>query len=172
MSRGGRIAYVVTSLLLVALTVLLFGRGAVGLAVSVALCSAFALTLNLCGYTVYAFTFACAAFAFSGISGGREPSVMIIVLVSLALSFTAVWLTTKYEYGLLISDSLGVLLGYIPVYLGIRYIAVHFIEAEKFERVLRLSHYPAMIGAVVGGVLAFFAVPAVRVIKRYREEEN
>ena len=172
MSRGGRITYVVISLLLVALTALIFGRGAVGLAVSVALCSAFALTLSLCRYTVYAFTFACAAFAFSGISGEREPSVMIIVLVSLALSFTAVWLTTKYEYGLLISDSLGVLIGYIPIYLGIKYISVHFIEAERFDEVLKLAHYPAMIGAVAGGVLAFFAVPAVRVIKRYHEEEN
>ena len=172
MSRGGRIAYVVTSLLLVALTALLFGRGAVGLAVSVALCSAFALTLNLCGYTVFSFAFVCAAFVFSGISAGYELSVLIIVLISLALSFTAVWLTTKYEYGLLISDSLGVLLGYVPAYLGIKYIAVNFIGAEKFDGVLRLAHYPALIGAVAGGLIAFFAVPAVRVLKRYAQEEN
>ncbi|MBO4870073.1 MAG: hypothetical protein J5585_10220, partial [Clostridia bacterium] len=84
-----------------------------------------------------------------------------------------VWLTTKYEYGLLLSDALGVLSGYVPVFLLIKYVGQYFITPQdRYLSLTELSHYPLMIGCVAGGIIAFFAVPAVNVLKRYAEEDT
>ena len=96
-----------------------------------------------------------------------------MILFSAALSFVLVWLTTKFEYGLLLSDALGVLSGYIPAYLLIKYAGQYFITPENnYLYMTEISHYPLMIGCVAGGVIAFLAVPAVRVLERYAKEKK
>lgn len=168
------IKYIVISAVILAVQAILIRLGYVGFGFGVAIASAYSLTLNLTKKTLVSATFTGAALLIDFLTMPfQHIGVYCIIAGSVALSFFLVWLTTKAEYGLLLSDALGMLTGYIPVYLCIKYPGQYFITGqENYLYLTQLSHYPLMIGCICGAVLAFLAVPAVRVIEKRRAGDN
>lgn len=166
--------YVIISAAVLALQAVLIRLGYVGFGFGAALAVAYSLTLNLTKKTLVSAIFTGAALLLDCLTMPfQHIGVYGIIAGSVALSFVLVWLTTKHEYGLLLSDALGTLCGYVPVFLCIKYLGRYFITPQdNYLYLTELSHYPLMIGCVAGGVLAFFAVPAVRVIEKYRAEDH
>ena len=168
--------YVIVSAAVLALQAVLIRLGYVGFGFGTAIAVAYSLTLNLTKKTLISAAFTAAALLLDCLTMPYQHIGLYgIIAGSVALSFILVWLLTKAEFGLLLSDAMGTLGGYVPVYLCIKYLGESFIEADKYEYLAFISHYPLMIGCIAGGVMAFFAVPAVRVLERYakeREEQN
>lgn len=166
--------YVIISAVVLVLQAVLIRFGKVGFGFGVAVAVAYSLTLNLTKNTLVSAAFTALALAVDCLTMQfQHVGVYGFMLFSVALSFVLVWLTTKYEYGLLLSDALGVLSGYVPVFLLIKYVGQYFITPQdRYLSLTELSHYPLMIGCVAGGIIAFFAVPAVNVLRRYAEEDN
>lgn len=166
--------YIIVSAAVLALQAVIIRLGYVGFGFGVAVAAAYSLTLNLCKKTLVAALFSAAALLCDClILPYQHIGVYGMILFSAALSFVLVWLTTKFEYGLLLSDALGVLSGYIPAYLLIKYAGQYFITPENnYLYMTEISHYPLMAGCVAGGVIAFLAVPAVRVLERYAKEKK
>ena len=171
------IKYIIISAVVLAAQALLIRLGYVGFGFGVAIAAAYSLTLNLTKRTLVSAIFTAAALVLDClIMPYQHIGVYGIVAGTVILSFFLVWLTTKYEYGLLLSDALGALVLYVPVYLLIKYVGQYFIvPQDSYLYLTELLHYPLMIGCVAGGVIAFFAVPAVRVFEKYakeREQQN
>ena len=166
------IKYVLISAVALILEGVLIGLGKVGFGFAAAVAVCCSLTLNLIKKPIPSAVFTALSLALGVIILQKNHiGVYAIVLGSAALSFALTALTTKYDYGLLLSDALGVLSGYVPAYLLIKYAGRHFISSQdKYLATLEYAHYPLMIGCIAGGVLAFFAVPAVRVLQRYAAE--
>ena len=165
--------YVIISAVVLALQAVLIRLGYVGFGFGVAIASAYSLTLNLTKRTLVSAIFTAAALLLDCLTMPfQHIGVYGIIVGSVALSFGLVWLLTKIEYGLLLSDALGTLGGYVTVFLCIKYLGKSFIEADQYEYLAFLSHYPLMIGCLAGGVIAFFAVPAVRVLEKYASERD
>lgn len=167
--------YVIVSAAVLTVQALLIRLGYVGFGFGVAFATAYSLTLNLTKKTLISAIFTGAALILDCLilTPYQHIGVYGIFAGSAVLSFVLVWLTTKYEYGLLLSDALGALVLYAPVYLLIKYSGQYFITLQdNYNYLSELTHYPLMIGCVAGGVLAFFAVPAVRVLERYAKERK
>ena len=165
--------YIIISAVVLALQAALIRLGYVGFGFGAAIAAAYSLTLNLTKKTLVSAVFTALALIIDCVTMPfQHIGVYGFILFSVALSFVLVWLTTKNEYGLLLSDALGVLSGYVPAYLLIKYVGQYFISPkDNYEYLTGLAHYPLMIGCVAGGVIAFLAVPAVNVLKRYAEEK-
>ena len=168
------IKYIIISAVVLALQAVLIRLGKVGFGFGVAITCAYSLTLNLNKKTLVSAVFTALALLIDCVTMPfQHIGIYGFILFSVALSFVLVWLTTKHEYGLLLSDALGVLSGYVPAYLLIKYIGQYFVEPQDdYLYLTELSHYPLMIGCVAGGIIAFLAVPAVRVLSRYAEEKE
>ena len=166
--------YVIVSAAVLALQAVLIRLGYVGFGFGTAIAAAYSLTLNLTKKTLISAAFTVAALLLDCLTMPYQHIGLYgIIAGSVALSFILVWLLTKAEFGLLLSDALGALLLYVPVYLLIRYAGQYFITPQdKYVYLTELTHYPLMIGCVAGGVIAFFAVPAVRVIEKHRAEDK
>ena len=168
------IKYIIISAVVLALQAVLIRLGKVGFGFGVAIACAYSLTLNLNKKTLVSAVFTALSLLIDCVTMPfQHIGIYGFILFSVALSFVLVWLTTKHEYGLLLSDALGVLSGYVPAYLLIKYIGQYFVEPQDdYLYLTELSHYPLMIGCVAGGIIAFLAVPAVRVLARYSEEKE
>jgi hypothetical protein len=168
------IKYIIISAVVLALQAVLIRLGKVGFGFGAAIACAYSLTLNLNKKTPVSAVFTALALLIDCVTMPfQHIGIYGFILFSVALSFVLVWLTTKHEYGLLLSDALGVLSGYVPAYLLIKYIGQYFVEPQDdYLYLTELSHYPLMIGCVAGGIIAFLAVPAVRVLSRYAEEKE
>ena len=166
--------YIIISAAVLTLQAVLIRLGYVGFGFGVAVAAAYSLTLNLNKNTLVSAIFTALALIIDCVTMPfQHIGVYGFILFSVALSFVLTWLTTKHEYGLLLSDALGVLSGYVPAYLLIKYVGQYFISPEDdYLYLTKLSHYPLMIGCVAGGIIAFLAVPAVRVLKRYKDEKT
>ena len=166
--------YIIISAVVLALQAVLIRLGKVGFGFGAAIACAYSLTLNLNKKTLVSAVFTALALIIDCVTMPfQHIGIYGFILFSVALSFVLVWLTTKHEYGLLLSDALGVLSGYVPAYLLIKYIGQYFVKPQDdYLYLTELSHYPLMIGCVAGGIIAFLAVPAVRVLSRYAEEKE
>ncbi len=166
--------YIIVSAAVLALQAVIIRLGYVGFGFGVAVAAAYSLTLNLCKKTLVAALFSAAALLCDClILPYQHIGVYGMILFSAALSFVLVWLTTKHEYGLLMSDALGVLSFYVPLYLLCKYVGQFFVTPnDEYLKLVEYTHYPLMTGCVAGGVIAFLAVPAVRVLERYAKEKK
>ncbi len=166
--------YIIVSAVVLALQAVIIRLGYVGFGFGVAVAAAYSLTLNLCKKTLVAALFSAAALLCDClILPYQHIGVYGMILFSAALSFVLVWLTTKHEYGLLLSDALGVLSFYVPLYLLCKYVGQFFVTPnDEYLKLVEYTHYPLMTGCVAGGVIAFLAVPAVRVLERYAKEKK
>ena len=166
--------YIIISAVVLAAQALLIRLGYVGFGFGVAIAVAYSLTLGLIKKPAVSAIFTGAALLTDClIMPFQHIGVYGIIAGAAALSVVTVWLTTKHEYGLLLSDALGALLLYVPVFLLIKYAGQYFITPQdKYVYLTELTHYPLMIGCVAGGIIAFFAVPAVRVIEKHRAEDK
>ena len=166
--------YIIISAVVLALQAVLIRLGHVGFGFGVAVAVAYSLTLNLNKKTLVSAVFTALALIIDCVTMQfQHIGVYGFILFSVSLSFVLVWLTTKHEYGLLLSDALGVLSSYVPAYLLIKYVGQYFISPkDSYEYLTELAHYPLMTGCIAGGIIAFLAVPAVRVLKRYKDEEK
>ena len=110
--------YIIVSAVVLVLQAVLIRLGKVGFGFGVAIAVAYSLTLNLTKKTLVSAVFTALALIVDCLTMQHQHvGVYGFILFSVALSFVLVWLTTKYEYGLLLSDALGVLSGYVPAYL-------------------------------------------------------
>ena len=169
------IKYIIISAAVLAAQAVLIRLGYVGFGFGVAIAAAYSLTLNLTKRTLVSAIFTAAALVLDCLimTPYKHIGVYGIFAGAVILSFVVVWLTTKYEYGLLLSDALGALLLYVPAYLLIKYTGQYFIvPQDSYIYLSELTHYPLMIGCVVGGIIAFFTVPAIRVIEKHRAEDK
>lgn len=167
--------YIIISAIVLAAQALLIRLGYVGFGFGVAVAAAYSLTLNLTKRTLVSAIFTGAALVLDCliITPYQHIGVYGTAAGAVVISFVIVWITTKHEYGLLLPDALGALLLYVPVYLLIKYAGQYFITPQdSYTYLTELTHYPLMIGCVAGGVIAFFAVPAVRVLEKHRAEDN
>ena len=167
--------YGIVSAAVLALQAALIRLGYVGFGFGAAIAVSYALTLNLSKKTLVSAIFTCASLLLDCLTMTPYQHIGVygMIVGAAALSFVLVWLTTKYEYGLLLSDALGTLIFYVPIYALIKYAGGYFITPpENYAYLSGLLHYPLMIGCLSGGVIAFFAVPAVRVFEKYANERN
>ncbi len=165
--------YIIISAVVLALEALLVRLGKVGFGFGVAFAAAYSLTLNLIKKPVISAIFTFLAVDSACLVMPRQHiGIWGFTVFCAELSVVLVWLTTKYEYGLLLSDALGVLSFYVPLYLLCKYVGQFFVTPnDEYLKLVEYTHYPLMIGCAAGGVIAFLAVPAVRVLARYKEEK-
>ena len=166
--------YVIISVVVLALEAVLVRLGKVGFGFGIAIAAAYSLTLNLIKKPVISAIFTALAVCAAILMTPRvHIGVYGFTVFCAALSVVLTWLTTKNEYGLLLSDALGVLSFYVPLYLLCKYVCQFFVtQNDEYLKLVEYTHYPLMIGCVAGGIVAFFAVPAVNVRKRYAAEKS
>lgn len=90
----------------------------------------------------------------------------IAAFVAAGLTFGAVILANRIDLGLLLTDLAGISVGYIPMFLFIRYLMPLLSGSGTVDGLVSTAGLPLLSGFLVSAVVTFFAVPAVNVLTR------